>query len=146
MNFFGGGQEQPQGRTLCFAAKTEMEMYTDLFNKIADNVFSKCTLHRQGSRSLFGRDDLHRSLRKYPGGSQQRVGEEVLQRQTNSRCATTTMVNTQNTMGSKIHNRCQIIVTNTGLQEMFSEPPVLGSAGRLTPSNSVVQAKSSRRG
>lgn len=28
MNFFGGGQQEPQGPDPVFAAKTEMEMYT----------------------------------------------------------------------------------------------------------------------
>lgn len=36
MNFFGGGQPQPQGPDPVFAAKTEMEVYTGAFPGVVD--------------------------------------------------------------------------------------------------------------
>lgn len=53
MNFFGGGQpEEPSGPDKVFAAKTEMEMYTDLFNKIASSCFQKCASRRHRDQDL----------------------------------------------------------------------------------------------
>lgn len=52
MNFFGGGQQEPQGPDPVFAAKTEMEMYTDLFNKIASSCFKKCSSRKHNDQDL----------------------------------------------------------------------------------------------
>ncbi|KAL7569973.1 hypothetical protein ACA910_021921 [Epithemia clementina (nom. ined.)] len=82
MNFFGGsGQDQqPQGPDPVYAAKLEMEMYTDLFNKIAANCFQKCasTKHREPELSLGEMTCTDRCVSKYLE-SQQRVGQ-VLQK------------------------------------------------------------------
>eukprot|EP00980_Cylindrotheca_fusiformis_P028323 scaffold22592_cov129-Cylindrotheca_fusiformis.AAC.9 len=80
MNFFGGGQQQqPQGPDPIFAgteklAKTEMEMYTDLFNKIASSCFQKCASRKHRDQDL----SLDRCVSKYLEG-QQLVGA-VLQK------------------------------------------------------------------
>mmetsp|Transcript_5473 Transcript_5473/g.14843 ORF Transcript_5473/g.14843 Transcript_5473/m.14843 type:complete len:153 (-) Transcript_5473:400-858(-) len=53
MSFFGGGQpQQPQGPDPIFAAKTEVEMYTDLFNKISSSCFQKCSSRRHRDQDL----------------------------------------------------------------------------------------------
>jgi len=76
MSLFGGGQEQqPQGPDPVFAAKTEMEMYTDLFNKIASSCFTKCASrrHKEPDLSLGEMSCTDRCVSKYLE-SQQRVG------------------------------------------------------------------------
>ncbi|GAX13416.1 hypothetical protein FisN_34Lh015 [Fistulifera solaris] len=45
MSWLSGGQQQ-QGPDPVQAAKVEMEMYTDLFNKIASSCFTKCAARR----------------------------------------------------------------------------------------------------
>eukprot|EP00934_Nitzschia_sp_Nitz4_P004593 Nitzschia sp. Nitz4//scaffold62_size106224//42493//43018//NITZ4_004353-RA/size106224-augustus-gene-0.90-mRNA-1//1//CDS//3329555847//4583//frame0 len=76
MNFFGGGQQQPQGPDPVFAAKTEMEMYTDLFNKISSSCFFKCASrkHREQDLSLGEMTCTDRCVSKYLD-SQQLIGE-----------------------------------------------------------------------
>ena len=83
MNFFGGGQQQqqqPTGPDPVFAAKTEMEMYTDLFNKIAASCFQKCAArkHRDADLALGEMSCTDRCVAKYLE-AQQRVGD-VLQK------------------------------------------------------------------
>mmetsp|Transcript_11537 Transcript_11537/g.18517 ORF Transcript_11537/g.18517 Transcript_11537/m.18517 type:complete len:104 (+) Transcript_11537:114-425(+) len=91
MNFFGGGgqQQQPQGPDPIFAAKTEMEMYTDLFNKIASSCFQKCASrrHREPDLSLGEMTCTDRCVSKYLEGQQligavlQKANEEQAQQQ-----------------------------------------------------------------
>lgn len=91
MNFFGGSgqQQQPQGPDPVFAAKTEMEMYTDLFNKIASSCFTKCASrkHKEPDLSLGEMTCTDRCVSKYLEGQQliggvlQRANEEQLQQQ-----------------------------------------------------------------
>ena len=92
MNFFGGGQQQqqqPQGPDPVFAAKTEMEMYTDLFNKIAASCFQKCASrrHREPDLSLGEMTCTDRCVAKYLEGQQiigivlQKANEEQVQQQ-----------------------------------------------------------------
>mmetsp|Transcript_10462 Transcript_10462/g.28939 ORF Transcript_10462/g.28939 Transcript_10462/m.28939 type:complete len:102 (+) Transcript_10462:207-512(+) len=76
MNFFGGGQEQqPQGPDPVFAAKVEMKMYTDLFNKIAASCFAKCASrrHKEPDLALGEMSCTDRCVAKYLE-AQQRVG------------------------------------------------------------------------
>uniref|UniRef100_A0A7S0Y8N1 Mitochondrial import inner membrane translocase subunit n=1 Tax=Pseudo-nitzschia delicatissima TaxID=44447 RepID=A0A7S0Y8N1_9STRA len=72
MNFFGGEEAQPQGPDPVFAAKTEMEMYTDLFNKIASTCFSKCVnrKHKEPDLSLGEMTCTDRCVSKYLEGQQ----------------------------------------------------------------------------
>lgn len=77
MSFFGGGQpQQPEGPDPVFAAKTEMEMYTDLFNRIASSCFNKCASrrHRDEDLSLGEMSCTDRCTAKYLE-TQQKVGE-----------------------------------------------------------------------
>mmetsp|Transcript_103314 Transcript_103314/g.154825 ORF Transcript_103314/g.154825 Transcript_103314/m.154825 type:complete len:103 (+) Transcript_103314:119-427(+) len=88
-NFFGGGQEQPKGPDPVFAAKTEMEMYTDLFNKIASSCYNKCASrkHRDQDLSLGEMTCTDRCVSKYLesqqliGGVLQRANESQMQQQ-----------------------------------------------------------------
>jgi len=76
MSFFGGGQQQqPQGPDPVFAAKTEMEMYTDLFNKISSSCFNKCASrkHKEPELQLGEMTCADRCVSKYLE-AQQRVG------------------------------------------------------------------------
>jgi len=76
MAFFpGGGQSEPQGPDPVFAAKTEMEMYTDLFNKISSTCFSKCTSrkHKEPDLSLGEMTCIDRCVAKYLE-AQEKVG------------------------------------------------------------------------
>jgi import inner membrane translocase subunit TIM10 len=101
MNFFGGGQEQQQGPDPVFAAKTEMEMYTDLFNKIADKCFGKCASrkHKDPDLSLGEMTCTDRCVAKYLE-SQQRVGEVLQQANEQQLAQQQSMVNTQKAMGN----------------------------------------------
>ena len=55
MNFFGGSEPaKPAGPDPLFAAQTEMEMYTDLFNKLTASCWTKCSSrkHKEPDLSL----------------------------------------------------------------------------------------------
>lgn len=81
MSFFGGGSQQTaSGPDPIFAAKTELEMYTDLFNKIASTCFEKCASrkHREPDLALGEMTCTDRCVAKYLE-SQQLVGA-VLQK------------------------------------------------------------------
>uniref|UniRef100_A0A6T5YYM4 Mitochondrial import inner membrane translocase subunit n=1 Tax=Thalassionema nitzschioides TaxID=33649 RepID=A0A6T5YYM4_9STRA len=102
MSFFGGGQAQPQGPDPMFAAQTEMEMYTDLFNKIARSCFQKCasTRHREPDISLGEMSCTDRCVAKYLE-SQERVGK-ILQKANESQAAQQqAMQDMQSAMGSR---------------------------------------------
>ena len=70
-------------------AKTEMEMYTDLFNKIAASCFQKCASrrHREPDLSLGEMTCTDRCVAKYLEGQQiigivlQKANEEQVQQQ-----------------------------------------------------------------
>mmetsp|Transcript_16315 Transcript_16315/g.37749 ORF Transcript_16315/g.37749 Transcript_16315/m.37749 type:complete len:102 (+) Transcript_16315:105-410(+) len=72
MNFFGGEEAKPAGPDPVFAAKTEMEMYTDLFNKIAATCFQKCAnrKHKEPDLSLGEMTCTDRCVTKYLEGQQ----------------------------------------------------------------------------
>ncbi|KAL7476678.1 hypothetical protein ACHAW6_002521 [Cyclotella cf. meneghiniana] len=80
MNFFGQKEEQPKGPDPLFAATTEMEMYTDLFNKMASTCFSKCASqkHKEPDLALGEMSCTDRCVAKYLE-AQEKVGM-VLQR------------------------------------------------------------------
>lgn len=102
MSFFGGGQQQQQGPDPVFAAKTEMEMYTDLFNKIASSCFNKCASrkHREPDLSLGEMSCTDRCVAKYLE-SQQRVGE-ILQKANEAQMAQQqSMAEMQQSMGGR---------------------------------------------
>mmetsp|Transcript_10487 Transcript_10487/g.15984 ORF Transcript_10487/g.15984 Transcript_10487/m.15984 type:complete len:98 (+) Transcript_10487:91-384(+) len=42
MNFFTGNSTQPTGPSPLFAAKTDLEMYTDMFNRMSSVCAKKC--------------------------------------------------------------------------------------------------------
>lgn len=81
------GQQQQQGPDPVFAARTEMEMYTDLFNKISASCFNKCASrrHREADLSLGEMSCADRCVSKYLE-AQQRVGE-VLQKANEAQAA-----------------------------------------------------------
>ncbi|GAX28805.1 hypothetical protein FisN_34Hh015 [Fistulifera solaris] len=74
MSWLSGGQQQ-QGPDPVQAAKVEMEMYTDLFNKIASSCFTKCAArrHRDPDITLGEMTCTDRCVSKYLE-TQQRVG------------------------------------------------------------------------
>lgn len=82
MSFFGGGaqEQQPAQPDPLFAAQTEMEMYTTLFNKLTTTCFSKCVSrkHKQDDLALGETSCIDRCVAKYMA-SQQKIGT-VLQK------------------------------------------------------------------
>lgn len=81
MSFFGGGGEQaaPTPDPL-FAAQTEMEMYSTLFNKVAATCFEKCAArkHKEPDLQLGEMTCVDRCVSKYME-AQKKVGA-VLQK------------------------------------------------------------------
>mmetsp|Transcript_25734 Transcript_25734/g.43745 ORF Transcript_25734/g.43745 Transcript_25734/m.43745 type:complete len:104 (-) Transcript_25734:1320-1631(-) len=75
MNFFGQSEQKPAGPDPVFAATTEMEMYTNLFNKIAAQCFSKCATkkHRDMDLQLGEMSCADRCVAKYLE-AQEKVG------------------------------------------------------------------------
>mmetsp|Transcript_23219 Transcript_23219/g.33966 ORF Transcript_23219/g.33966 Transcript_23219/m.33966 type:complete len:104 (-) Transcript_23219:223-534(-) len=68
MSFFGGGgEQQPPQPDPVFAAQTEMEMYTDLFNKMTVMCFKKCASrkHKDAELHLGETSCLDRCVAKY---------------------------------------------------------------------------------
>lgn len=74
MNFFGK-EEKPAGPDPVEAAKAEMEMYTDLFNKMSSSCFSKCASkkHHEEDLQLGEMSCVDRCVGKYME-SQERIG------------------------------------------------------------------------
>lgn len=75
MNFFGQGEQKPAGPDPLFAATTEMEMYTNLFNKISAQCFTKCSSrkHKEPDLSLGEMSCADRCVGKYLE-AQEKVG------------------------------------------------------------------------
>eukprot|EP00540_Astrosyne_radiata_P002414 CAMPEP_0116828256 /NCGR_PEP_ID=MMETSP0418-20121206/3556_1 /TAXON_ID=1158023 /ORGANISM="Astrosyne radiata, Strain 13vi08-1A" /LENGTH=105 /DNA_ID=CAMNT_0004457127 /DNA_START=63 /DNA_END=380 /DNA_ORIENTATION=- len=101
MNAFFGQQEQkPSGPDPVFAASLEMEMYTDLFNKIASTCFSKCAArkHKDADLALGEMSCTDRCVAKYLE-SQELVGG-VLQKANEAQAAQQkAMMEMQSAMG-----------------------------------------------
>mmetsp|Transcript_25044 Transcript_25044/g.41550 ORF Transcript_25044/g.41550 Transcript_25044/m.41550 type:complete len:104 (-) Transcript_25044:312-623(-) len=101
-SIFGGGQAAPQGPDPLFAATTEMEMYTNLFNKIASSCFNKCasTKHRDQELPLGEMSCTDRCVSKYLE-AQERVGQ-VLQKANESQMQQQkAMTDMQSALGNK---------------------------------------------
>eukprot|EP00565_Helicotheca_tamesis_P003119 CAMPEP_0185723654 /NCGR_PEP_ID=MMETSP1171-20130828/421_1 /TAXON_ID=374046 /ORGANISM="Helicotheca tamensis, Strain CCMP826" /LENGTH=103 /DNA_ID=CAMNT_0028391389 /DNA_START=107 /DNA_END=418 /DNA_ORIENTATION=+ len=64
---FGTEEKQPAGPEPLFAATTEMEMYTDLFNKMASSCFQKCASkkHKDSDLALGEMSCTDRCVAKY---------------------------------------------------------------------------------
>lgn len=79
MDFFTGGQKQPPQPDAFFAAKTEMEMYTVLFNKLTGSCFKKCASrkHKEEDLQLGEMSCIDRCVSKYME-AQEKLGK-VLQ-------------------------------------------------------------------
>mmetsp|Transcript_22808 Transcript_22808/g.34733 ORF Transcript_22808/g.34733 Transcript_22808/m.34733 type:complete len:103 (-) Transcript_22808:1242-1550(-) len=74
-NFFGQKEEKPAGPDPLFAATTEMEMYTHLFNKMASTCFEKCASrkHKENDLALGEMSCSDRCVAKYLE-AQEKVG------------------------------------------------------------------------
>lgn len=86
MGFFGQ-EEKPAGPDPMFAATTEMEMYTDLFNKMSASCFEKCasTRHKDTELALGEMGCVDRCVAKYLE-TQEKVGV-VLQKANEAQAA-----------------------------------------------------------
>mmetsp|Transcript_6943 Transcript_6943/g.9967 ORF Transcript_6943/g.9967 Transcript_6943/m.9967 type:complete len:103 (+) Transcript_6943:101-409(+) len=73
--FGGGGQPDPPKPDALFAAQTEMEMYTVLFNKLTKTCFNKCASrkHKEPDLQLGEMSCLDRCVSKYME-AQEKVG------------------------------------------------------------------------
>mmetsp|Transcript_6313 Transcript_6313/g.9618 ORF Transcript_6313/g.9618 Transcript_6313/m.9618 type:complete len:104 (-) Transcript_6313:56-367(-) len=79
MDALFGQNAQPSGPDALFAATTEMEMYTDLFNKMSASCFQKCASrkHKEPDLALGEMSCTDRCVSKYLE-TQEKVGR-VLQ-------------------------------------------------------------------
>eukprot|EP00555_Chaetoceros_dichaeta_P010270 CAMPEP_0198271522 /NCGR_PEP_ID=MMETSP1447-20131203/49543_1 /TAXON_ID=420782 /ORGANISM="Chaetoceros dichaeta, Strain CCMP1751" /LENGTH=101 /DNA_ID=CAMNT_0043964153 /DNA_START=108 /DNA_END=413 /DNA_ORIENTATION=+ len=75
MSFFGGGAPEPPKPDPLFAAQTEMEMYTVLFNKLTSTCFTKCAArkHKEQDLQLGEMSCLDRCVSKYMD-AQEKIG------------------------------------------------------------------------
>mmetsp|Transcript_31746 Transcript_31746/g.46796 ORF Transcript_31746/g.46796 Transcript_31746/m.46796 type:complete len:102 (+) Transcript_31746:136-441(+) len=75
MNFFGQKEEKPAGPDPLFAATTEMEMYTFLFNRMSQTCFEKCLnrKHKEGDLALGEMSCTDRCVAKFLE-AQEKVG------------------------------------------------------------------------
>mmetsp|Transcript_19016 Transcript_19016/g.38548 ORF Transcript_19016/g.38548 Transcript_19016/m.38548 type:complete len:108 (-) Transcript_19016:21-344(-) len=90
MNFFGGNnqaEQVPAGPDPLFAAKSEMEMYADLFQRISSTCFEKCASrrHRDSDLALGEMGCTDRCVSKYMEGME-KVGV-ILQRANEAQAA-----------------------------------------------------------
>mmetsp|Transcript_30158 Transcript_30158/g.39468 ORF Transcript_30158/g.39468 Transcript_30158/m.39468 type:complete len:104 (+) Transcript_30158:128-439(+) len=102
MDLFGKKEAQPTGPDPMFAAKTEMEMYTDLFNKISKSCFTKCASrrHREPDLALGEMSCSDRCVGKYLE-AQEKIGV-VLQKANEEQAAQQqSMMEMQNAMGGQ---------------------------------------------
>lgn len=101
MNFFGKDETpKPAGPDPMFAAKTEMEMYTHLFNKMASTCFEKCASrkHKEDDLALGEMSCSDRCVSKYLE-AQEKVGV-VLQKANEAQLAQQqNLQNMQNALG-----------------------------------------------
>mmetsp|Transcript_31173 Transcript_31173/g.65214 ORF Transcript_31173/g.65214 Transcript_31173/m.65214 type:complete len:104 (-) Transcript_31173:539-850(-) len=74
-SFFGQKEEKPAGPDPLFAATTEMEMYTHLFNNMAAACFEKCSSrkHKEPDLALGEMSCSDRCVSKYLE-AQEKVG------------------------------------------------------------------------
>ncbi|CAB9508649.1 membrane translocase subunit TIM10 [Seminavis robusta] len=103
MNFFGGGEPQkPAGPDPLFAATTEMEMYTDLFNKLTASCFSKCASkkHKEPDLSLGEMSCADRCVSKYLE-AQQKIGIVLQQANESQAQQQQQMMSMQQTMAGR---------------------------------------------
>jgi import inner membrane translocase subunit TIM10 len=103
MNFFSKDETpKPAGPDPLFAATTEMEMYTNLFNKMASTCFEKCASrkHKEDDLALGEMSCADRCVSKYleaqekVGGVLQKANEAQIQQQQN-------LANMQNALGGR---------------------------------------------
>lgn len=101
-SLFGQKEEVPAGPDPLFAAKTEMEMYTHLFNKMASTCFEKCASrkHKENDLALGEMSCADRCVSKYLE-AQEKVGV-VLQKANEAQMAQQkSMMEMQNALGGR---------------------------------------------